>query len=128
MAAAKVTFKPYPVKPPTFRSKTLKIEAPEYNDSLNNAYQTTRDVATELRTELQKYLESARKRVCDLIRKVNTLNEELRVTKEELRVAREEIKAAKEALVTSNSKNLHPALMLLLEEPGEWCKDEIKGW
>jgi len=127
MATKTVTAKfPYPdAKPPVYKSKTIKIEAGVHTEQLSNAYKTTRDVAVELRSELEPFLNKARERVCELVKESNTLKRNLREVKEELRAAKEELRATKEALVVANTKSLHPALLLLEEDPLEWCKAEV---
>ncbi|KAK0702417.1 hypothetical protein B0H67DRAFT_595632 [Lasiosphaeris hirsuta] len=127
MATKTITAKfPYPdAKPPVYKSKTVKIEAGLHTEQLSNAYKTTRDVAVELRTELEPFLKKARERVCELVRETNALKKDLREVKEDLRIAREELRITKEALIDANSKNLHPALLLLQEDPLEWCKAEV---
>lgn len=117
---------PYPdAKPPVYKSKTVKIEAGIHTEQLSNVYKTTRDVAVELRSELEPFLKKARDRVGELIREANQLKKSLREVKEELRLAKEELRLAKEALIVSNTKNLHPALLMLEEDPAEWCKTDV---
>lgn len=117
---------PYPdKKPPVYKSKTIKIESGVHTEQLSNAYKTTRDVAVELRSELEPFLKKARERVCELIKESNMLKKTLREVKEELRIAKEELRMAKEQLVTTNTKDLHTALMLLEENPLDWCKTEV---
>ncbi|KAK0734068.1 hypothetical protein B0T26DRAFT_51088 [Lasiosphaeria miniovina] len=127
MATKTLTLKfPYPdSKPPVYKSKAIKIDGGLHTEQLSNAYKTTRDVAVELRSELEPFLKKARERVCELIREANGLKKSLREVKEELRIAREELRLTKDALIVANTKNLHPALLLLEEDPNEWCKAEV---
>jgi len=127
MATKAVTFKfPYPdAKPPVYKTKALKIDGGLHTEQLSNAYKTTRDVAVELRSELEPFLKKARERVCELIREANALKKNLREVKKELRLAREELRVTKEALIVANTKSLHPALLLLEEDPLEWCKADV---
>jgi cell division septum initiation protein DivIVA len=108
---------PYAVPAKGWKTQGLNLETAVFTDALNNTYQTTRDVASELKKEIDPFVEKAKKRVHDLVKMV----QELRKENQELK---REIQEAKDALAAANKTILHPTLMKLNEDPATWDKGE----
>ncbi|KAK3291343.1 uncharacterized protein B0H64DRAFT_446571 [Chaetomium fimeti] len=114
---------PYPDKPPIYK-KATKIDAGIHAENLSNVYKTTRDVALELKRELEPHLKKAKDRVCALVQEVNNLRQQIRDLKTELKQVKDELKAAKDALLAANTSTLHPTLLMIDDDPAEWHKKD----
>lgn len=116
----------YPdAKVPVYKNKTMKIDSVIHTEYLSNAYKTTRDVAKELQRELEAHLEKARQRVMSLVKEVNELKKLVRELKQQIVILKRELKEAQDTLNMANAKTLHPTLLLLDDDPDNWCKAEL---
>lgn len=105
---------PYPEKQ-SYKLKGLKLDAAGYAESLTNAYKTTRDIAAQIRGEIEPFIRKARARVNALIEIIQDLRKEMRM--------------AKEALIVANKDELYVAMMAIdaVGDPWYWREgDEMK--
>ncbi|RYP12929.1 hypothetical protein DL765_007099 [Monosporascus sp. GIB2] len=102
---------PTPYQAPTsFKNSKIRVETAVYAENLKNAISTTRDVSKELRDEFKPFVESAKKRVKELIDTIQAL--------------RKELKETQDMLVAANRDHLHPTLLEIADDPMTWNKGE----
>lgn len=105
---------PYPEKQ-SYKQKGLKLDAPAYSESLTNAFKTTRDIAAQIRAEIEPFIRKARARVNALVEIIQEL--------------RKEIRLAREALVATNKDELYVSILAIeaVGDPLYWREgDEEK--
>lgn len=102
---------PYPEKQ-SYRAKGLKLDTAAYADTLTNAYKTTRDIASQIREQIEPFIRKARARVNYLIEIIQQLRKEIRI--------------ARDTLIITNRDELYPSIMAMEEvgDPLFWRLDE----